>query len=229
MTRWNSKRSEFGKHVRPSFSLFGEDRILFKLMHTKMHRRQPGFYVDIGCAGPFKHSNTAFFYLSGWNGIVVDPIAENISAFNAARPEDIAVRALVSNSSEPVRFEINQANTDLSRVIDDRTADTDENPETKEIVQITPVSLASLLDSHMPESTTEIDILDIDTEDHDISVLESNDWRKYQPRVILIEERGRLVSNPGESETHRFLSHQGYSLHSSTFITRIYTARGFAR
>ena len=51
------------------FGNYGEDLILHRLF-DRTYRN--GFYVDLGAYHPFRFSNTAYFYLKGWNGINVD-------------------------------------------------------------------------------------------------------------------------------------------------------------
>lgn len=41
----------------------------------------------------------------------------------------------------------------------------------------------------MPAKTT-VDFLDIDCEGHDLAILQSNDWNRFRPTVILVEAHG---------------------------------------
>jgi len=68
-----------------------------------------------------------------------------------------------------------------------------------------------------------IDVLDIDTEGIDIQVLKSNNWEKYKPSVILVEDQDEDVENLENLETYKFLKPLGYRLIAKTISTAIYT------
>jgi hypothetical protein len=68
-----------------------------------------------------------------------------------------------------------------------------------------------------------IDVLDIDTEGIDIQVLKSNNWEKYKPSVILVEDQDEEVENLENLETYKFLKPLGYRLIAKTISTAIYT------
>jgi hypothetical protein len=57
-----------------------------------------------------------------------------------------------------------------------------------------------------------IDLLTIDVEGLDIDVLKSNDWKKYRPKVILIESDIYSNLNILENETFCFLISKNYCL-----------------
>jgi hypothetical protein len=65
--------------------------------------------------------------------------------------------------------------------------------------------------------------LDIDTEGIDIQVLKSNNWEKYKPSVILVEDQDEEVENLENLETYKFLKPLGYRLIAKTISTAIYT------
>ena len=44
----------------------------------------------------------------------------------------------------------------------------------------------------MEEIEQKIDLLMIDVEGHEISVLQSIDWKKHRPKVLLVENNGEF-------------------------------------
>jgi hypothetical protein len=63
-------------------------------------------------------------------------------------------------------------------------------------------------------------LLDIDVEGAELSVLESNDWDKYLPRVIAVEEWTSPIYIA--TDVRKLLENQGYQLVSRCFLTSIY-------
>ena len=84
----------FKGQIKTHTGQYGEDIVIKKLFDRK---KSDGFYVDLGANHPFLHSNTAFFWLKGWNGINVDAKKDSISLFNNIRKKDINLNyALIS-------------------------------------------------------------------------------------------------------------------------------------
>ena len=68
-----------------------------------------------------------------------------------------------------------------------------------------------------------IDFISIDVEGLDIEVLYSNDWDKYLPSIILIEElNDNIDSIIKQSKIYSFLKSKNYYLMSRTYNTSIY-------
>jgi hypothetical protein len=84
-------------------------------------------------------------------------------------------------------------------------------------IQIACRRLDSILNESLP-CGQQIDFLSVDTEGHDLNVLRSNDWNKYRPRVIAVED----FQTPGESPVCRFLSEKNYLLAITAKITRFF-------
>jgi Methyltransferase FkbM domain len=82
--------------------------------------------------------------------------------------------------------------------------------------------LNALLDQHLPGGK-QIDFMSIDAEGFDLAVLQSNDWQKYRPTVILIEDTAaKTWSLIGRSPITQYLSTLGYEPFASTFRTVLY-------
>src|SRR5690606_158036 len=186
--------------------------------------RRNGFFVDIGAFRPIRYSNTYIFKaLYGWRGINVDLSKQAIKEFDSRRPTDINVRAAVGKPgtrrtiwyfSEPALNTMSPANLRRQSVrgIEPVSVDT---------VEV--VALAELLDRYMP-SGTNIDLLNIDVEGLDLEVLQTNDWKKYRPKVVAIEDYDLLPK--AQSVIYEYLTDQGYALFSHVFDTSLYIQRG---
>jgi FkbM family methyltransferase len=181
--------------ARLSFSQFGEDLVLERLLHD-MGCGHPYSYVDVGCFHPVEHSNTYRLYQRGGSGLVVDLNPEHEAPFRALRPRDKFVCAVVSDRGEKLATAVTGRPTDR---VTGRAAEAGEAGRE-------PVSLASLLAQHWNAGRS-IDLMDIDCEGHDLEVLRSNDWERFRPAVVLVEDFGQE-----DSAVCKFMDSLGYRL-----------------
>jgi hypothetical protein len=158
-----------------SFSQCGEDLAIANLL-TQLDHEGAVHYVDIGCFHPIKYSNTFYHYLRGGSGLVVDMNETHKQDFHKYRPRDKFVKALISDLRSPQNVRINGNPND--RILNGKLQ--------MESLQIQPKTLAHILDEFWPENQI-ISFLDIDCEGHEINVINSNNWIKYRPRVVVME------------------------------------------
>lgn len=159
----------------------GEDIVLRHLLP-----KEKGFFVDVGAHHPVRFSNTWTLYQRGWRGINIDATPGSMKLFNALRPEDTNIEALVSDTSGPVTFfsfEEPALNT-----LDMRLAKSyiDANWPLKERIELVPQTLSALLDAHVPAGT-HIDIMSIDVEEYELNVFKTNNWNVYKPTILIVE------------------------------------------
>ena len=198
-----------------SFSQEGEDVILHRINPNKKN----GFYVDVGAHHPRRFSNTYMFYKRGWRGINIEPDPESAGIFRKERSMDVNLQ--IGISAQPGKMKYYKFNESAMNTFDSNLAKEiiDSSVYTLlETIDIQLERLDDILDSYLPENT-EIDFLSIDVEGFDLSVLESNNWRIYRPRVVLAEERGASVAEAVDGEVSSFLHQQGYELFAKTFNT----------
>lgn len=182
---------------RPAvFSEEHEERLLGDFFSTD----QIGYYADIGANSP-ENSTSRIFAEKGWNGIIVEPIPMNVSAFIASGRHNIYGYALTSPEkakADKAIFHLagkNGAHSSLERSNIDPTS----NPENAITVKLT--TLDKLLER---AEAAKVDFLSIDTEGTEIDVLAGFNFSKYRPRLILVEDWGRSF------KLHSFLNSKGY-------------------
>lgn len=177
------KRSLIKKNKHIGFSQCGEDGILFCLFHGK----NDGFYVDVGAHHPFRFSNTAAFYERGWHGINIEPLPEGYKMFNQFRPRDINLNIGIARQAgqlEYYAFNEPAYNTFKKEVVERLEGQSIAKVVRKQ--NISTYSLEKALSENMPRDK-KIDFMNIDAEGMDFEVLESNDWKRWRPTVILVE------------------------------------------
>jgi FkbM family methyltransferase len=187
------------EHSSNYFSQNGEDIILLSLF------KEPGFYVDVGAHDPIIKSNTFLLQQKGWSGINIDPNESTINRFNAKRPSDQNIRALISNESSSYEY-LHYNEPAVNCISSERRSEIDKKYKLLKTEKVKSRRLSDVLNSaNIPESG--IDVLDVDCEGHDLSVLQSNDWGKFRPKVILAEE-----NEENENSIHTYLENLHFSL-----------------
>jgi FkbM family methyltransferase len=154
-----------------------------------------GFYVDIGCGHPFTTSNTAFLRDRKWDGLAIDG-----SPIWADEWKDIpAFRCSVISSKEgPAAFRIDPDNAYWSRI--------DDNGSKR---------YARTIESVLPEeSIDDIDFLSIDTEGTELEVIQSFDFYRHGPSIVVVEYNAAHlpIVEPNESPIPAFMRSKGYTM-----------------
>lgn len=201
------------------FSQEGEDILLNRYFENK----KDGFYIDIGAHHPKRFSNTYFFYKRGWRGVNIDAMPGSMNVFNKLRPRDINIEQAISNKEQVLVYNIYKEkalNTFSNDLVEIRSLENkDLNIERR--VNISTKRLGDILSEKILNIPV-IDFMSIDVEGLDFEVLESNNWEKFKPRLILIEI---LVSNFEEINFHPitiFLKKYNYHVFAKCINTILY-------
>lgn len=208
-----------------SYSYEGEDVVLLKIFDCK----EKGFYVDVGAHHPFRFSNTYKFYQLGWSGINIDAMPGSMKIFNKYRKRDINVESLVAK--EPGRVVFYTFNDPALNTANPVLAESRDGAHGHKMIgkhELESKTLADILDMYLPPNT-KIDFMSIDVESLDLEVLESNNWAKYHPDVIVIESLSTADSLDSikDSAVYQFLAGKGYTLCSKLSNTLIFRARHY--
>jgi FkbM family methyltransferase len=205
---------KFYEYYAKSFSQQGEDIVL-----RKVFQDQPsGFYIDIGAHHPQRFSNTYYFYLQGWRGINVDAMPGSMELFKKKRPRDINLEVAISSSKQTLKYYMYNEpalNTFSSELVAQRATRRDNlrNYKITSELKISTCSLEEVLDRYLP-ANSEIDFLDVDVEGFDFQVLESNNWNKYRPKIVLAEQIGTSISEISKTEIGMLMKENNYNLYS---------------
>lgn len=146
--------------------------------------KKSGFYVDIGAWDPNAYSVTRHFYLRGWRGLNVEPIASRHEMFVAERPRDINLRALVGSAKGMTTFFECVEEDYLSTTMPDVAELLRSRGLTVNEYDVDVEHLDALLERHCPK---EIDFLKIDVEGAEADVLKTIAFKKFRPRALVIE------------------------------------------
>jgi len=207
-----------------SFSSDGEDYVLSKWLDGM----EKGIYIDIGAHRPIKGSNTFYFWLKGWRGVLVDPIPGNKITWQLLRSGD-----LIYNCGVVPREKLGQSfyyyyfknNSDNSTFDPKRVEFLEKNynrkPTSKSKVElITVLDLMSRAEKSFG-NIDEVHLLNIDTEGFEAEIMNDFLLLGIKPWVVCAEDLGRLIDDK-ESELGLIMKAHNYRLVAKTFLSAIY-------
>ena len=160
------------------------------LLRRALGDAPPGFYIDVGACDPVKLSITKHFYDLGWRGINIDASPVMWELLVAGRPRDTNLNIGVSNKRGEMTFYRAVADayggdaSGLSTFVAEEVAVHRANGFVFEELNTKVTTLADICNEHC---TGPISFMSIDVEGHEREVLEGADFRKFRPRIILVE------------------------------------------
>lgn len=194
-----------------SYSQNGEDILLWHIYRNK----KKGFYVDVGAHHPRRFSNTHLLYKQGWSGINIDPISSMKDTFKE-RVRDVNINFGVSDQNGTEKY--NVFSEGALNTCDEKI--TEKYPGKREVKEIQVFTLRDILEKYAPGK--KIDLLSVDAEGSELKILNSNDWIKYSPEIIVIEDHALDINNPNKSKVDSFLKGKKYELFSKMNYTSFY-------
>lgn len=214
----NIRNFYFDGFAIKSYAQEGEDIVLKRIFSGQ----STGFYVDVGAHHPMRFSNTYSFYKLGWSGINIEPNPNSFNLFTKYRSRDINLNYGIAKNKgnlEYYMFDEPALNTFDAEVLNNRKTNT--HYKHTKTIHIDVMPLADMLQQHIPNGI-KVDFLSIDVEGLDLEVLISNDWQRYRPNWVLVEQLNLKDIEHLDFETHHYMKSVGYVLFAKTFNTLFY-------
>jgi len=179
-----SEVAGFNNAFSISWSQGGED---LALLHAIAGKRD-GLFIDVGAHHPYRFSVTHHLSRIGWRGVNVDANGELIKIFNQERKRDINICAAVGTENsytftifkEPALSSVNNEWKDKFQA---------DGWEVERTVTVPGITLREIYDQNFLKEC--IDLLSIDAEGSDFTVLKSMDFESLEkdrfPRFLLLE------------------------------------------
>ena len=207
------KNTYLDGYATKSYSQEGEDLILNMIFEYQ----QEGFYIDVGAHHPKRFSNTYFFIRKGWREINIDAMPGSMKLFNKFHPRDINIEKPISDKTQILTYyAFNElALNGFSKEILEERNGQDFIKFTKNIQILT---LAEVLNKNLSEHQ-KINFLSIDVEGLDFIVLKSHEFKKYRPKVILIEILKSNLTDIFDNEILKFLYVKDYLVYAKSVNT----------
>lgn len=156
-----------------------EDALLWRCFQNVKN----GFYIDVGAFHPTIDSVTKIFYDSGWRGINIEPVEAHYQSLVSERPNDLNLKISIGNSK---RFQkLYFSNDSGLSTLSEEWANVNNNYDFEEIrSEVT--TLSDIWEKHVPDGQ-EVHFLKIDVEGLELEVIQSNDWDRFRPKVLVVE------------------------------------------
>jgi FkbM family methyltransferase len=184
------------------YSTFDEELIIRDFFQD----RRGGFFLDVGCAGPVKASNT--YYLEkhlGWSGIGVDALEEYALEWGKLRPNSRFLTYLVGDESDTSEKFFRSFGVGISSADEEWARGKVHGVEwPTEELQVATITLDDLLDR---EGVTSIDLLSMDIEGHEPKALAGFDIERFQPELVVIEGQ---VDPQKQAQVANYFERHGY-------------------
>jgi FkbM family methyltransferase len=200
------------------FSQTGEDKMLLAYLD-----RISGYFVDVGAFDPIIYSNTFALYLRGLRGINIEPNPEAVASFQSLRSQDLNLNLGVSKSvSELEYYSFNHpaSNTFCPEVAKSVVAN-DPQIIQHPVKKIPTKPLTQILDEHAPKDKP-FELLTVDVEGMDLEVLQTLDWSRYRPHIVLVEDHSFNIESPQDSIIFQYMKSQKYTLVAKTVSTLMF-------
>jgi len=149
------------------------------MLARAFQERARGFYIDVGAMDPVTDSVTCHFYELGWHGINIEPAVLHFQHLAESRPRDLNLN-LALGEREEVR--------DFFEVPDSGLSSLGANPAPGTGVTVPGMrvtTLAKIWAEHVGGRT--VDFLKIDVEGWERQVIAGGDWRRFRPRIVVVE------------------------------------------
>ena len=159
-----------------------------------------GFFVEVGANHPTEGSQTWHLEQLGWTGVLVEPQPDLAAFLVTARKAKVFAAACSSpdNAGRSLSLHVDGARSGLDR----------ERMAPGSHAAYTIMVPIRTLDDILGEAAAPapIDLLSVDVEGHEVEVLRGFEFKRWQPRLILVED------HVGSLQTHRYLKRSGYRL-----------------
>jgi len=195
------------------------------------HNTRSGQYLDVGAYHPFKHSNTAFFWLRGWTGVNVDANPKSIELFKRYRASDKNIWAALitelelSQGKKDVSLLLPSTRSGLVEISGIGTVDKSRVSRSSETMEVK-VPAKSINQILRENSLKELDLFSLDIEGYDEIVLMDFDFDYCLPKMIVVEDFSESFEALLVSKITTYLAEREYKLVGRAGLSSIFSFRG---
>lgn len=215
---------------KKTWSQSGEDTILAYIFYVLGIKTEDIEYLDLGANHAKELSNTYYFYNKGAKGVLVEANPQLIGELKYYRHRDIILNKAVSiNDGENVDFYI--LNGDGLSTMDKKSAEEacrlNSVLRIEEVKTVETISINRIIEKYFEKAPT---FISIDIEGQEIELINSIDFEKYRPLVIIVESieyRPYLDINIKNNEVVNVMKEYGYVEYAFTGINSIFIDEKF--
>lgn len=190
------------------------------MLHRSLGDVDIGFYIDVGANDPDHHSVTKRFYDQGWRGINIEPSKTYFERLEAARPRDINLQAVVSDTDGVARF-FEIEGTGISTTEEDVSDFHRSHGYDSQEREVQALTLATICERHVREP---VHFLKVDVEGGTTSVLAGLDLRRIRPWIIVVEAMKPAMQIEDADDWEHLILSQSYLFVYADGLNRFYVA-----
>jgi FkbM family methyltransferase len=184
--------------------------------------QKTGTYIDVGAGHPVADNVSFWFYERGWRGVVVEPQVALASLYGRLRPRDTAVCSLVGRYNGTIDFHLVDRLHGFSTTLEPVARHAQKFGVAYRTVPTPVMTLAQLCAT---QHLDDIDFLKIDVEGGEADVIHGGDWRRYRPKVVVVEAVTPGTGEPAWDHWEPLLVAQGYRFALFDTLNRFYVAQ----
>ena len=190
---------------------------LFLLNYFKNNSN--GRYIDIGAYHPYRSSNTYLLNKKGWKGINIDLSKTSIDLFNIARPKDINLNIAVADKKKKINVYEKKS---LGLMSTTNLLFASFFLKKYKSREIWADSLNNILKKYSKKNN-KFELIDIDAEGSDYSIIKKINFKKYSFKLILIETHAFNIKTKTEKrKIYTFLKSKKYKYLKELHETSIF-------
>jgi FkbM family methyltransferase len=173
--------------------------------------RTEGFYLDVGANEPQGGSQTWFLEMQGWQGILVEPLANLCERLRQARPRSRVFQVACGAPGHPPELPFHIAEQpSKSSLVKNLVEATTKYVQTEVVRMMT-------LDELLEEAgNPQLDFVSIDVEGTQMDVLRGFTLARHRPGLLMMEDHLHHL------RAHRYLTQQRYRLVKRTGLNNWY-------
>jgi FkbM family methyltransferase len=201
---------------RVSYAQNREDILLDRLFGDHVGR-----YMDVGACHPLLDSNTRFFYDRGWRGVNIEPSFTSFQRFLDQRPLDLNLNLAASDfDGELTFYEVDDHVINGTSTLSAEIAHGYRQRGFAVVEQQVPVrTIRSVIATHGIEPP---DLVSIDVESHEASVIRGMPLESWRPRVLVVEATLPRTTTPSYQGWEPILLAHGYLLAAFNGVNRFF-------
>ncbi len=170
---------------------------------------QNGLYIDVGACDPVIDSITKNFYDNGWSGINIEPDPKYFMLLEEQRERDVNLNCVVGDSEGLIKFYVSSIRG-WSSVHEETVAHSKEAGGSVTAEKIEIIRLSNIIDQYIGKR--EIHFLKIDVEGSEESVLNSIDFNRHRPWILVVESVNLLGDSQESVDFQSMLENYDYFL-----------------
>lgn len=203
----------------------GEDTIVEYVLMVLGIKLSDEYYLDLGANHAKQLSNTYMLYKKGMRGVLVEANPQLIGELKFYRSEDVILNKCISNhSDESLQFYIMSGDGLSCTSMDAVNEMIEKNPQLyiKDTITVDTITVNQILQKYFSKAPI---LLSIDIEGQEESILQTLDYDKYAPLIVIVEriDYGTTIATKKRKDLIAdIMSQNGYFEYAFTGINSIF-------